>query len=365
MFRGILRGRRAGSANDSTPRGDPSLVIQTLRSNLVAREAALASVSEGVLLVDAAGRIDYANRPAVAMLGRRFASAAEIVPTELRDAVTSTGLGFRRGQTEPLERQIESEDALLEVKLLPADPQGAVLVMLRDLTRARNTDRLRRDFVANASHELKTPVASILALAGAVRAAVAAGNLDAVARFSARVEREAERLAALVVDLLELSRLEGGAPKLSEVRLDRVVEAEVDRLRPRAEQAGLKLVAVNGTPHTVLGSEAEIEHMLHNLIDNALRYTPAGGAISVAAKQVPGYVELKVADTGIGIPPPDLNRVFERFYRVDTARSRDTGGTGLGLSIVRHIVEAHGGTVEVHSVLGEGSTFTVRLPAID
>lgn len=337
--------------------------IRSLRDSVAAREAVLARISEGVLLVDRSGRIDYSNRPAVAMLGRRFDLASELVPAALRDLVLSSRPpGATPGNGESGEHLIDSGNAVFAVKVVAAGPDEATVVILRDVTRARSTERLRRDFVANASHELKTPVASILALAGAVRAALAAGNAEAVSRFSARLEREAERLAALVGDLLELSRLEGGTLKRGEVRIDRVVESESERLRPRAEQTGLKLTVTCPVPLAVLGSEPELEHMVHNLIDNAMRYTPAGGAVDVCAARDGDAAEISVADTGIGIPEPDLDRIFERFYRVDVARTRETGGTGLGLSIVRNIVETHGGTVDVKSVMDQGSTFTVRLP---
>jgi two-component system sensor histidine kinase SenX3 len=261
-------------------------------------------------------------------------------------------------------RQFETADAVVEAVAVPADQAGTIVVVLRDVTQARGVERLRRDFVANASHELKTPVASILALSETLRQA-AADDPEAVARFLSLLEREAARLAHLVGDLLELSRLEGGTPEAEEVRLDRVVTAEAERLRPRAEGAGLRLTVDAAAPVVVWGAEADLELLVHNLLDNAVRYTPEGGEVRVTVGQADGSAELVVDDTGIGIPSKDLDRIFERFYRVDAARSRETGGTGLGLSIVRHVAEAHGGAIGVRSVLGAGSTFVVRLPVPD
>jgi two-component system sensor histidine kinase SenX3 len=230
------------------------------------------------------------------------------------------------------------------------------------VTAARGVERLRRDFVANASHELKTPVASILAIAETLRHAVAE-DPDAAERFLARLESEANRLSRLVRDLLELSRLEGELHEPAPVRLDQVVRTEVERLRPRAESAGLSLVVENLEPLEALGSEADLALLVHNLVDNAIRYTEEGGRIRVSLAAAGDSAEIAVDDTGIGIPSRDLDRVFERFYRVDPARSRETGGTGLGLAIVRHVAGSHRGEVRVESVLGAGSTFTVMLPA--
>src|SRR6266542_3655824 len=182
------------------------------------------------------------------------------------------------------------------------------------------------------------------------------------ARFLERLELEAIRLTRLVGDLLDLSRLEGGLAESEVVDVGRVVTDEVDRLRPRAEGAGLRLVVDAPDRVEVRGSESDLGLMVHNLLDNAIRYSPDGGEVRATLSTGGGLAELRIADTGLGIPARDLDRVFERFYRVDPARSRSTGGTGLGLAIVRHVAQSHGGDVEVRSVLGAGSTFIVRLP---
>ena len=184
-----------------------------------------------------------------------------------------------------------------------------------------------------------------------------------VPRFAAQLEREALRLSRIVSDLLDLSRLESGSTLEEQVALDAVLRDEAERFEGPAAEAGVALsMDAEMVPH-VRGSARELALMVRNLVDNALRYTGRGGHVDVRLRQTEAEVVLTVADTGVGIPSRDLGRVFERFYRVDRARSRETGGTGLGLSIVKHVVENHGGTVTVRSELGVGSTFEVRLPA--
>ena len=329
-------------------------------ADLATREAVLAAMADGVLLVDG-GELVYANAAARRMLDRPVSAAGAPEETSLLEAVHAVCADATVGGDDPVARQLEAGDSVLEVTAHRTGRSGAVLAVVRDVTRARSIDRLRRDFVANASHELKTPVASILALSEVLRTAVR-DDPGAVPRFVDRLEGEAERLASLVTDLLELSRLEVGTPTRVEVRLDLVVRAEVERSRPRAVRHGLTLAVDAAEPIVVLGAESDLAHLVNNLLDNAIRYTPPGGAIEAGLRRRPDAVELTVRDTGVGIPDRDLERIFERFYRVDVARSRETGGTGLGLSIVRNIAELHGGTVQVASRLGAGSVFTVCLP---
>jgi signal transduction histidine kinase len=204
-------------------------------------------------------------------------------------------------------------------------------------------------------------VASIAALAEALREAI--GHDEAASeRFVALLQDESSRLARLVTDLLDLSRLEGELPQRVAVSLRRVMTEEGERLRAAAETAGLAFVMEPADEVTVMGSESDLGLLIHNLLDNAIHYTPSGGEVRVTLATKDGQADLRVSDTGIGIASRDLDRIFERFYRADPARSRQTGGTGLGLSIAKHVAEAHGGDVQVQSVLGAGSTFTVRLP---
>ena len=340
--------------------------VKALQEALASRDAVLAAMTDGVLLFDAQGELTYANPRARNLLGPEFTAAKSPLGQLMREAI----LGLRTAisnptSSQPARRQVETAEVVVEASAFAAQPAGSVVIALRDVTEVRNAERLGRDFVTNASHELKTPVASILALSETLRTAVREDQ-PATARLLSRLEQEAARLAALVRDLLEVSRLEGRPLPRALVHLEHIVEVEMERLRPQAEGEGLRLLltAEAGDP-VIAGSEADLALLVHNLLDNALRYTPPGGTVSVSLRAIESVAELSVKDTGVGIPELDLDRVFERFYRVDAARSRQTGGTGLGLSIVRGIAEALGGSVGVESQLGVGSTFTVRLPLRD
>jgi two-component system sensor histidine kinase SenX3 len=244
----------------------------------------------------------------------------------------------------------------------PLVESGYVALLLTDVTEQRRLEAVRRDFVANVSHELKTPVGALTLLAEAVQDA--ADDPEAIRRFAGRMQHEGIRLGRLVAELIELSRLQGAEPLPAPavVEVDDVVAEALDRTRLAAETAGITVVA-GGERHLALrGSEAQLVTALVNLVDNAIAYSPAGTRIAVGTRRRDTTVEVSVSDQGIGIAERDLERVFERFYRADPARSRATGGTGLGLAIVKHIASNHGGEVSVWSVEGSGSTFTLRLP---
>ena len=230
------------------------------------------------------------------------------------------------------------------VRVAPLSPTAA-LVLVEDLSEALRIDAVRRDFVANVSHELKTPVGALSLLAEAVQSA--SDDPEAVQRFSARMQVESVRLSNLITDLVDLSRLQSNDPlKDSEVvDIDRVVAEAVD---------ATKLIAT--------GDEGQLVMALRNLLTNAVAYSPAHTRVAIASRTDGTLVEISVTDQGIGIPDDEQSRIFERFYRVDPARSRVTGGTGLGLAIVKHVCANHGGECTVWSVQGEGSTFTLRLP---
>ena len=251
-------------------------------------------------------------------------------------------------------------------------PLGSTLVLLlvEDRTEARRVDAVRRDFVANVSHELKTPVGAVSLLAEALLDA--ADDPEAVRRFAGQMQREADRLSRLVQDVIDLSRLQGDDPLRSPelVSVDEVVAEAIDRSRLTAERKSIALVVAGDRDVKVRGDAAQLVMALGNLVDNAVRYSPADTRVTVAVRRVAGaaaaaadLVEVSVADEGFGIPEAEQERVFERFYRLDAARSRDTGGTGLGLAIVKHVAVGHGGEVTVWSAPGSGSTFTLRLPA--
>jgi two-component system sensor histidine kinase SenX3 len=240
----------------------------------------------------------------------------------------------------------------------------ALLVLIEDLSESRRVDTVRRDFVANVSHELKTPVGALSLLAEAVQAA--SDDPEAIKHFAGRMQVEAARLTNLVTDLIDLSRLQGDEPlaHAEPVHVDHVVAEAVDATRLSAAAKEIEVFTGGRDGLIVLGVDDQLVMALRNLLANAVSYSPPRTRIGVATRQTEAVVEISVTDQGIGIPPPELERIFERFYRVDPARSRMTGGTGLGLSLVKHICRNHGGDVTVWSVEGEGSTFTLRLPTL-
>jgi two-component system, OmpR family, sensor histidine kinase SenX3 len=240
---------------------------------------------------------------------------------------------------------------------------GLVLLLVEDQTERRRVEEVRRDFVANTSHELKTPVGALALLAETVEDA--ADDPEAVRRFAGRMRQEASRLTNLVQDMITLSRIQAAEPILDPVpvKLDAVVAEALDRCRMKASARGIELVAIGTHGLSVLGDEDLLVTALRNLLENAVAYSPDKTRVDVSTRLAGrDAVEISVADQGIGIPERDLERIFERFYRVDPARSRATGGTGLGLAIVKHVTAAHGGEVNVLSTEGAGSTFTLRLP---
>src|ERR1700730_5546566 len=240
---------------------------------------------------------------------------------------------------------------------------GLILLLAEDQTERRRVEEVRRDFVANTSHELKTPVGALALLAETVEDA--ADDPEAVRRSAGRMRQEPARLTNLVQDMITLSRIQAAEPVPDPVpvELDAVVAEALDRCRMKASARGIELAATGTHGLYVLGDEDLLVTALRNLLENAVAYSPDKTRVVVSTRRAGGEaVEMSVADQGIGIPERDLERIFERFYRVDAARSRATGGTGLGLAIVKHVTAAHGGKVTVVSTEGAGSTFTLRLP---
>ena len=242
---------------------------------------------------------------------------------------------------------------------------GLVLVLAEDQTESRRVDEVKRDFVANTSHELKTPVGALALLAETIEDA--ADDAEAVRRFAGKMRQEAQRLTSLVQDLITLSRIQAvePVPDPRPVDLGAVVAEAVDRCRMKANARRITLATVGTRGLVVLGDEDLLVTALRNLLENAVAYSPERTRVVISMKRADGSAELSVADQGIGIPERDLERIFERFYRVDPARSRATGGTGLGLAIVKHVMAAHNGKVTVRSVEGAGSTFTLSIPLRD
>lgn len=252
---------------------------------------------------------------------------------------------------------------------------GYISVEAADVTESHRLARVRRDFVANVSHELKTPIGALQLLAealvdatepaGAEGAAELSEDMLAARRFAERIQHESTRLGRLVQELLELTRLQGAEPQPAPepVSVDWVIAEVIDRTRTGATARHVEIVVDGQRGLTVYGSDSQLATALANLVENAINYSGEGTTVRVTARATEEHVEIAVADQGIGIAPNEVDRIFERFYRADQARSRATGGTGLGLAIVKHIASNHGGRVDVSSTLGGGSTFTLRLPA--
>ncbi|MGZ5295071.1 MAG: ATP-binding protein [Actinomycetota bacterium] len=362
---GVAYGRRANAevrrvteevntARDALERRERSAQDDRRVQDLI-----LSTMQEGVLLLDGERRTAFANDALTRHLGRRPDGLAQVYPVPARQAIQASA---DDRATRSVEVELGTPTRWLRIVTTPAGEDGSVLVVMTDVTESRRLDAVRRDFVANASHELKTPAAAIQAAAETVRDA-ASDDPAAVARFAGQLERDARRLSRIVMDLLDLSRLETGSDGHLRVPLGPLAAEEVDRAREEANAAGVSIdLAAEGTAAAVLGSARDIGLLLRNLIDNAVRYTPRGGHVVVSIGTDGQDAVVAVADSGIGIPSKDVPRIFERFYRVDRARSRETGGTGLGLAIVKHVAENLGATIEVRSELGTGSTFTVLIP---
>jgi two-component system phosphate regulon sensor histidine kinase PhoR len=238
-------------------------------------------------------------------------------------------------------------------------------MVLHDTTELRRLERLRQEFVANVSHELKTPLTGIKLCTETLLAGAVEDPVHRI-RFLEQIAAQGDRLHMLILDLLSLARVESGEElfEFEAVSVPDVVQACLERHRPKAEahRQTLDLASESGPRSLVWADQEAVGQILDNLLDNALKYTPEGGRVHIGWGEDNGQVWLQVADDGIGIPEADLPRIFERFYRVDKARSREMGGTGLGLAIVKHLTQAMKGNVQAASVVGRGATFTVRLP---
>jgi signal transduction histidine kinase len=349
--------RRVEAEHRTAEEGSEERIRESVRAREV-RDQILGTMHDGVLLFDRDSRTVFANEALEHHLGARPETLAQVYPPSIGETIRRAA---DTGGVEITDIETGAPTRWLRVTATPAGTDGSVLAVIADVTEARRLDAVRRDFVANASHELKTPAASIQAAAETLLH-VWQEDPAAVPRFAEQLEREAVRLSRIVADLLDLSRLESGSELQENVRLDALVREETSRFEDAAIEAGLTMdIDVTVVP-PVRGSGRDLSLLVRNLLDNAVRYTKADGTIIASVTADNGSVVLRVSDTGSGIPSKDLTRVFERFYRVDRARSRETGGTGLGLAIVRHVAENHGGTVTVTSELGRGSTFEVRLP---
>jgi two-component system, OmpR family, sensor histidine kinase SenX3 len=318
----------------------------------------LSVLKSSAVVVDDSDTVLKASAPAYAM---GLVRGHELVSAELASLVQQVR---RDGQIRETELVMARPGVPARHVTARVAPLGArlVLALVEDRTRERRVEAVRRDFVGNVSHELKTPVGAIRLLAEAVHDA--ADDPEAVKRFSARMLIESERLSRLVQQVIELSRLQGDDPLEAPVpvSIDAAIEIAVDTSAIDAVSKHIAVVTSGVRGVEVLGNNEQLTAAVANLVANAVSYSESGSTVVVSTKVDEHNVSISVVDQGIGIPNDEIDRIFERFYRVDPARHRSTGGTGLGLSIVKHVATSHGGDVNVWSVEGQGSTFTLTLP---
>jgi two-component system phosphate regulon sensor histidine kinase PhoR len=341
-----------------------------LRQSGQRQATVLGGMIEGVIAVDDRERVLFANRAAgrlfdfspPAIEGRRL---LEVVRVHALHEAVSAALANRRPQR--MEAIVEAGDKLsiaIQATPLPGDPCPGAVLVLHDVTELRRLERVRQEFVANVSHELKTPLSSIKAYAETLQNG-ALNDRETSHRFVSQIEEQAERLHSLILDMLTLARIESDqqAFEIVPVAVGDVVTACLGAYQAAADTKHLHLSAeIDDADLRVQADREGLREILDNLVDNAIKYTPEQGRVTVRCRADGEFATIAVEDTGIGIAADELARVFERFYRVDKARSREMGGTGLGLSIVKHLAQSFEGEVGVESKKGQGTTFTVMLP---
>ncbi len=346
--------------SERTQRRSPEAPPAELDEGLV---RVLAVLRSAAVVLDEDDEVVRASPPAYALGVVRNDALAHAAIHDMVRAVRRDGV-IREEELELARGPIGSGTVLLQVRVAPVG-RDKLLVLAEDRTEARRVEAIRRDFVVNVSHELKTPVGALALLAETVQDA--ADDPVAVRRFTERMQQEANRLSALVHEIIELSRLQvaGALQEVSAIRVRDVVDEAVDRARTAAQSKNITIAVGGSQDCLVYGDHNLLVTAVRNLLDNAVSYSGPNTQVGVGVREVDGLVEIAVVDQGIGIAAAEQERVFERFYRVDPARSRDTGGTGLGLSIVKHVAADHGGDVQMWSEPGKGSTFTLRIPAAD
>lgn len=361
---------KPGVATGRAPEARLVAAVQSLATRLDETElssarnaAALQNAEFGVLVADREGNVAFANAIADRYLGARHGDAVvEMRLREMARQVARTGVAAEHD----LELYTPAR-RVLGLRAVPLDRDDAtsgVVLYIHDLSEVRATDAMRRDFVANVSHELKTPLGGLAVLTEAMGDAE---DPETRRRLASRVRNEADRMARLVDDILQLSHIESSPTERVPESIGSILVDAERRVSLAAEAFGITVASKPPDPDVqVLGNREMLVSAVTNLLDNAIKYgapdAGEGGVVWLHAEVSPEWVSISVEDHGVGIPDAHLHRVFERFYRVDRARSTETGGTGLGLSIVRHVAIAHGGEVSVVSELGRGSTFTLRLP---
>ena len=345
--------------------------VSSLSSEKAKLEAVVSGMFEGVILTNERGEIVLAN-PSIYKLFMVHSSPEGKIPIEMvrsaviQDIVDRVLKEKQRLTTKELIINVP-EEKVIQINGVPVIEKGKLegaILVFHDITELRRLERVRQDFVANVSHELRTPISSIKGYAETLLEG-AINDKENAKDFVEIIYRDSERLAKLIDDILDLSRIESDKMKMALLPTD--VESMLERsISIMAKQAKAKSIVIKLDPGAalpkILADEARISQVLINLLDNAIKYTKDAGSVTVSAREKDKYIQIDISDTGIGIPEEDIPRIFERFYRVDKARSRELGGTGLGLSIVKHIVQAHGGEVWVKSAVGQGSIFSFIIP---
>lgn len=372
-------GRLIGVFNEAAPAIQGR--IDRLEEDRQQLRVVLGAMAEAVIAVDARRRLLFANTSADALFGLDATSVSRLVPELIRSPQVQSAVDETLRLHHPDAYQGEVAFPLREAALrgpsrilsvrgtpfpLPGNPPSGAVLVFHDVTDLRRLERMRQDFVANASHELKTPLASIKAYTETL-IDWALHDETVNLRFLERIDEQVDRLNQLILDMLSLARLDSSQEFFEHGPLSLIpaLESCLEGHRGRAEAKDLSLTFDAGNldgETLVLADEEAIWQIFDNLIDNAIKYTPLGGKVRVACSLAADMVSVDVADTGIGIPRDELPRIFERFYRVDKARSRELGGTGLGLSIVKHLISSIGGQISVTSRPGSGSRFTVKIP---
>jgi two-component system phosphate regulon sensor histidine kinase PhoR len=332
--------------------------LSEAREDRKTRELILEAMADGVALVDEAGVVQYLNPAAERILGRQQPSEELLTFHPLKRLANRVA---DEGSVIEERFEVGHPSRIIRASGLPVGGEARILIVLRDVTETTRAHAIRRDFAAAASHELKTPVASIKAGAETLIGAML-DDPAASRRFANQLLKDADRLSRIVADLLDLSRLESEMSSAQPVSLEALVREEAERIHDEAANSGLSLEFNGNGTSLVQGSSKDLSLAVRNLLENAIQYTRSPGKVTLTVEQLNGEAVVSVQDTGIGIPSKDLPRIFERFYRVDRARSRETGGTGLGLALVKHVAEQHAGRVEAESELGQGSTFRLIVP---
>ena len=363
--------RLSHSLNQTAARLDHTIRTLTEERNL--SSAILGSMVEGVLVVNGAERVAFANQSFAEILELHAppqpgSALLEVVrQTELIEAVRKVLSGEPRVEAEIVTGTLRQHFFAATVAFVRATETNGAVIVLHDITDLRKLERVRRDFVANVSHEFRTPLTAIQGFAETLLGG-AMNDPQNRERFLGIIVEHSRRLARLTEDLLMLSKMDADRLELEMRRIPvgPFVESCIETSAPRAKEKDLELsVNLSERVPDIAGDRRRLTEVLQNLLDNAIQYTPAGGQIHVSAGRRNGEVIFTVSDTGIGIPQADVPRIFERFYRVDVARSREVGGTGLGLSIAKHLVEVHGGRIWVESEVGRGSQFHFSVPVFD